>query len=284
MKKTLIAVSFGTSFAETREKTIGAIERRMAERLPEYIVQRSFTSRIIRKKLLERDNLRIDSPEEAVLKALASAPDDDAPELVVQPMYLMHGIEHRRLMDTLGKYRDSFRHFAVGKPLLSDKEDFRIMAEAVRRHLPASGKDTAVVLMGHGNVNRKKTDGPGQGQNVQDNAVFRILQDTLHRLGAENYFIATVEGEPVLEDIIPVLKERRYGKIILAPFMVVAGDHAFNDLAGEEDDSWKNILMRNGFETETVLRGIGEWEEVQDLFSEHAEKAVRTLQEETAFI
>ena len=271
-QRLLLAVSFGTSFADTREKTIGAIERRLEERFPDCTVQRCFTSRMIRKKLLERDGLEIYSPDQAMRKAQ----DKGIRELIVQPLYLMHGFEHRRLMETVREAAPSFDKLAVGKPLLSDDSDFSTMADAILRNLSAPEPDTAVVLMGHGN--EKKTRHIPENtkaeimsaRDIQDNAVFAGLQQSLRKAGADNYFVATVEGEPEIGDILPVIKERGFRKVVLAPFMVVAGDHARNDLAGEDEDSWKNIFTRSGFQVETVLRGIGEWEEVQDLFAAHA--------------
>ena len=271
-QRLLLAVSFGTSFADTREKTIGAIERRLEERFPDCTVQRCFTSRMIRKILLERDGLKIFSPEEAMQKAL----EKGIRELIVQPLYLMHGFEHRRLMETIRDAAPSFDKLAVGKPLLSDDADFCIMADAIRRNLPAPEPDTALVLMGHGNEKKKKPiqeDKKAEDsslRDIHDNAVFAGLQQSLRRAGADNYFVATVEGEPEIGDILPLIKERGFRKVILAPFMVVAGDHARNDLAGEDEDSWKNIFIRSGFQVETILRGIGEWEEVQNLFAAHA--------------
>ena len=271
-QRLLLAVSFGTSFADTREKTIGAIERRLEERFPDCTVQRCFTSRMIRKKLLERDGLEIYSPEEA----MRNAQEKGIRELIVQPLYLMHGFEHRRLMEAVREAAPSFDKLAVGKPLLSDDTDFSTMADAILRNLSAPEPDTAVVLMGHGN--EKKTRHIPENtkaeimsaRDIQDNAVFAGLQQSLRKAGADNYFVATVEGEPEIGDILPVIKERGFRKVVLAPFMVVAGDHARNDLAGEDEDSWKNIFTRSGFQVETVLRGIGEWEEVQDLFAAHA--------------
>lgn len=276
--KLLLAVSFGTSFADTREKTIGAIERRIAERFPDCTVQRCFTSRMIRKKLLERDGLKIDSPEEAIRNAV----EKGIRELIIQPLYLMHGFEHRRLMESVREAKSSFDRLAVGKPLLSEENDFYRMADAIRRNVPAPAPDTAVVLMGHGNEKKRKNIQAESGtepavtaenvtpEEIQDNAVFAILQQTMRKKGADRCFIATVEGQPELGDVLPLIRERGFRKVILAPFMVVAGDHARNDLAGDDRDSWKNIFARNGFEVETVLRGIGEWEEVQDLFAAHA--------------
>ena len=278
-QRLLLAVSFGTSFADTREKTIGAIERRLEERFPDCTVQRCFTSRMIRKKLLERDGLEIYSPEQA----MRNAKEKGIRELIVQPLYLMHGFEHRRLMEAVREAAPSFDKLAVGKPLLSDDTDFSTMADAILRNLSAPEPDTAVVLMGHGN--EKKTRHIPENtkaeimsaRDIQDNAVFAGLQQSLRKAGADNYFVATVEGEPEIGDILPVIKERGFRKVVLAPFMVVAGDHARNDLAGEDEDSWKNIFTRSGFQVETVLRGIGEWEEVQDLFAAHAAQCMEEM-------
>ena len=292
----LLAVSFGTSFADTREKTIGAIEKCIEKRHPDCTVRRCFTSRFIRKKLMERDGLYIDGPEDAI----RDAKEKGIRELYVQPLYLMHGTEHRRLMEFLKEAEPFFDRISVGKPLLFDDSDFNIIADAILHHLPVQTEDTAVVLMGHGNEKRKKTVGRNQKitdpkfpdstdafsnspdskkaeesaakqkRYIEDNAVFGILQDTLRKNGADNYFIATVEGEPELEDILPQICGRGFKKVILAPFMVVSGDHARNDLAGDREDSWKSIFLKKGFEVETVLCGIGEWEEVQELFAAHA--------------
>ena len=292
----LLAVSFGTSFADTREKTIGAIEKCIEKRHPDCTVRRCFTSRFIRKKLMERDGLYIDGPEDAI----RDAKEKGIRELYVQPLYLMHGTEHRRLMELLKEAEPFFDRISVGKPLLFDDSDFNIIADAILHHLSVQTEDTAVVLMGHGNEKRKKTVGRNQKitdpkfpdstdafsnspdskkaeesaakqkRYIEDNAVFGILQDTLRKNGADNYFIATVEGEPELEDILPQICGRGFKKVILAPFMVVSGDHARNDLAGDREDSWKSIFLKKGFEVETVLRGIGEWEEVQELFAAHA--------------
>ena len=295
----LLAVSFGTSFADTREKTIGAIEKCIEKRHPDCTVRRCFTSRFIRKKLMERDGLYIDGPEDAI----RDAKEKGIRDLYVQPLYLMHGTEHRRLMELLREAEPFFDRISVGKPLLCDDSDFLVIADAILHHLPVETEDTAVVLMGHGNEKRKKTSGRNQKitelkfpdsaaafsnslypkkpkkaeesaakkeRDIEDNAVFGILQDTLRKAGADNYYIATVEGEPELEDILPQICGKGFKKVILAPFMVVSGDHARNDLAGDREDSWKSIFLKKGFEVETVLCGIGEWEEVQELFAAHA--------------
>ena len=149
----LLAVSFGTSFADTREKTIGAIEKCIEKRHPDCIVRRCFTSRFIRKKLLERDGLIVAGPEDAIREAK----EKGIRELFVQPLYLMHGTEHRRLMELLREAEPFFDRISVGKPLLCDDSDFLVIADAILHHLPVQTEDTAAVLMGHGNEKNKKT-------------------------------------------------------------------------------------------------------------------------------
>ena len=255
-EKEVLVVSFGTTFRETREKTIGAIEKTAEKMFPDASVRRCFTSSIVVKRLRERDGLAIDSPEEALRRAA----ENGVRELIVQPTHLMDGKEYHKLLGMLREYKDRFERVTVGAPLLTSRADMERIAEAVKSHLPAD-TETAVLLMGHG------TDAPS-------NAVYGVMQEILRESGAENYYIATVEGKPVLEDILPEIKERGYRRAILAPFMIVAGDHANNDLAGEEEDSWKSILEKEGFETEASLHGIGEWEEIRELFAEHALQAV----------
>ena len=149
----LLAVSFGTSFADTREKTIGAIEKCIEKRHPDCTVQRCFTSRFIRKKLLERDGLIIAGPEDAIREAK----EKGIRELFVQPLYLMHGTEHRRLMELLKEAEHFFDRISVGKPLLCDDSDFLVIADAILHHLPVETEDTAVVLLRHGHEHNKKT-------------------------------------------------------------------------------------------------------------------------------
>lgn len=262
----ILAVSFGTSYPETRGKTIGAIEKRLAEEFREASVHRCFTSRMIRRKLLERDGLRVDSLEEALL----SAKERGMRELIVQPLYMMYGREYGSVAAVLDRLEDGcFEKTAFGKPLLAEERDFRILAEAILRHLPLKepGTDTAVILMGHGTK-------PSSDRAEQDpDAVYQRLQKYLRAAGALDYFIATVEGNLRLADILAEVSSDRYRKVVLAPLMITAGDHALHDLAGEGEDSWKNVFLKKGFDVKTDLRGIGEWEEVQGLFAVHVQEA-----------
>ncbi|MCR5627231.1 MAG: sirohydrochlorin cobaltochelatase [Lachnospiraceae bacterium] len=255
-RKEILVVSFGTTFKETRIKTIGAIEDAVEKAFGDYSVRRAFTSRFIRSRLADRDGIIIDSPGEALERAKANG----VKELIIQPTHLMAGKEYHKLTETIDEYAGDFESISLGCPLLDSDEDFITAARAIRKELPLKDDKTAIVLMGHG------TDAPS-------NSVYEKLQEVLNKSGADAYYIATVEGTPTIRDILKRISG--YSNILLAPFMVVAGDHAINDLAGEKEDSWKNILLNSGqgFNVETVLRGIGEWKDIQELFVKHIEKA-----------
>ncbi len=261
--KEILVVSFGSTYQETTEKTIGAIEKYIGRIRPDYSVCRCFTSSRIIAVLRKREGICIDDPAEALQKAAAEGIRD----IIIQPTHIMEGAEYHKLLNEAEKYRHCFENMAIGRPLLTSEEDFTVMARAVLAHLPDPGEKTAVLLMGHG------SDAPS-------NAVYRKMENHLRQEEALHHYFATVEGEPVIEDILPFLKEKQYEKIILSPFMVVAGRHAVKDLAGDTEDSWKGILLKEGFRVETVLHGIGEWREVQELFADHAAAAMKERQED----
>ena len=260
-KKELLAVSFGTSFAETREKTIGAIENALREAFPEYTVSRAFTSNKIRKRLRERDGIEIDS----VTKALQRAAVDNIEELIIQPTHMMAGHEYNKLLQEVSAYTNVFPRLAIAYPLLHCTADFYALAQTITTWTAQyDNKETAICFMGHG------TD-------AQSNAVYQKLEDLLHESGHENYFIGTVEGMPTVNDILAKLRQKTYTKVVLQPLMVVAGDHACNDMAGEDEDSWKNIFERAGYEVRCILRGLGENAAVQQMYAHHAHDAVNAL-------
>ena len=256
--KEILVVSFGSTYQETTEKTIGAIEKYISRIRPDYSVCRCFTSSRIIAVLRKREGICIDDPAEALQRAAAAG----VREIIIQPTHIMEGAEYHKLLNEAETFKPCFEKMAIGKPLLTSEEDFRFMARTVLAHLPDPGEKTAVVLMGHG------SDAPS-------NAVYRKMENYLRQEGALHHYFATVEGEPLIEDILPLLREKRYEKIILSPFMVVAGRHAVKDLAGDTENSWKGILLKEGFRIETVLHGIGEWSEVQELFADHAAAAIK---------
>ena len=255
----ILMVSFGTSYNDSRDITIGAIETAVGEAFPEYEVRRAFTSQIIIDKLAERDGLEIDNVTEALDRAAA----DGIRELVVQPTHLMDGYEYTDLVDELSGYVDSFDQILLGKPLLTDDADFDAVIAAITEHTASYlDGETAVCFMGHGTA-------------ADSNEVYAKLQDRLAEAGYEDYYIGTVEAAPTLDDVIGALQEKgTYTRVILEPLMVVAGDHANNDMAGDEEDSWKTILENEGYEVECVLEGLGQIPAIQELYVEHVRDAI----------
>ena len=261
VKPVILTVSFGTSYNDSREKTIGAVEKAIADANPDYEVRRAFTSQIIIDKLKKRDNLEIDNVKEALDKLVK----DGVKTLVVQPTHVMHGFEYDDVVAEVKKYSDKFDKLAIGEPLLSSDEDFKKAADAIVDNTKEyEGDNTCVVLMGHGTEHKA-------------NAAYAKLQNVFTANGPDNYFIGTVEAEPTVEDMVKKAKDGKYSKVVLRPLMVVAGDHANNDMAGDEDDSWKSIFAKEGFVVECVLKGMGEIPAIQQLYVSHVKDAIATL-------
>lgn len=259
----ILVVSFGTSYNESRDLTIGAIENAIAEEFPEYDVRRAFTSQIIIDKLAERDGLVIDNVEEALDRAVA----DGITTLVVQPTHLMNGYEYTDLADALAEYESQFEQIALAEPLLTSDEDFEAVLEAITAHTADyDDGETAICFMGH-------------GTEADSNVVYPTLQQKLTDAGYKNYFVGTVEAEPSLDDVIEAVGEKGdYTRVVLEPLMVVAGDHANNDMAGDEDDSWKSSFEAEGYEVECILEGLGQLEDIQQIYVSHTQAAIDSLE------
>lgn len=260
-EQAILVVSFGTSYNDSRDLTIGAIEQAIEEAYPEYDIRRAFTSQIIIDILEERDGLKIDNVEEALDRAAA----DGVKELTVQPTHLMNGYEYQDLAKALTEYIDKFEKIILAEPLLTGEADFEAVAKAVTEKTASyDDGETAICFMGHGTA-------------ADSNAVYAKLQETLTKAGYENYYIGTVEAAPGIDDIITLLKEKgTYKKAVLQPLMVVSGDHASNDMAGEEEDSWKTTLEKAGYEVECVLEGLGQIPAIQDIYVAHIKQAVES--------
>lgn len=261
-KNAILVVSFGTSYNDSRDITIGAIEEAIAESFPEYEVRRAFTSQIIIDKLKERDGLEIDNVEEALDRAVA----DGITTLVVQPTHLMNGYEYTDLADALKDYEDKIDTIVLGEPLLTGDEDYEAVVKAITEKTASyDDGETAIVFMGH-------------GTEADSNIVYTKMQDKLTEAGYENYYIGTVEAEPSLDDVIAALNENgNYKKVVLEPLMVVAGDHANNDMAGDEEDSWKTLLQNEGYEVECLLEGLGQIPAVCDIYVAHTQAAIDSI-------
>ncbi len=248
MKKGILVVSFGTSYKATREKCIDNIENRIKNSFSEYIVRRAFTSNIIIKKLKEIDDIEIDKPYEALMKMI----DEGIKDIIVQPLHVIPGFEYSKIEKSVSRANHidgvSIR---LGMPLLNNIESYDEMIEAVEFQFPELNDDEGIVLMGHGTEHFA-------------NAAYSLLQRRINEK-RNNVYIATVEGYPELEDIISELK-LKCKKLFLIPLMIVAGDHAQNDMAGDEKDSWKSILESEGISVECMLNGLGENEKVANIF------------------
>ena len=255
-KKAILAVSFGTSHFDTLEKTIAAIEADLAAALPDRTLFRAFTSGMILRKL-EVEGTHIDSVPQALERLLAEGYGD----VVVQPTHILNGDEHDKLLALAAPYASKFRHLAFGKPLLTALEDYQALADALEADLPAPSVGAAVLFMGHGTGH-------------WSNAAYAQLEYLLHDRGRRDVVIGTVEGYPGFGEAVRRIKELGASRVELRPLMIVAGDHAKNDLAGEEPDSWKNRLAGEGYAVTCVLKGIGEYPAVRALFCRHAKAAL----------
>ena len=260
-EKELLVVSFGTSFNDSRRLTIGGIERALQKAFPDWSVRRAFTSQIIIDHVKSRDGEVIDNVSEALDRAV----ENGVKTLVVQPTHLMHGYEYTDLVNELAEYADAFESITVGEPLVNSAEDFSMTA-AVLADVTASYNDgkTAIVYMGH-------------GTEAESNEIYAKMQQLMKDAGYENYFIGTVEAEPSLEDVLALVQAGSYERVMLRPMMIVAGDHANNDMAGEEEDSWKSVFEAAGYEVECVLQGLGQSSVVQQMFVQHCAEAMAKI-------
>ncbi len=260
----ILIVSFGTSYNDSRRLNIGGIEEAVEKAFPDWSVRRAFTSTIIIKHVKDRDGEVIDNIDEALERAVKN----NVKKLVVQPTHLMKGIEYEELMDAVAKYSDSFEKIVVGEPLLSSDEDFEKVAKIVSDDLKDENNEkTAICFMGHGTEH-------------QSNACYSKMQETFRGMGLNNFYVGTVEAEPSFQDVIDEVKaEGKYENVILKPLMVVAGDHANNDMAGDEDDSWMSLFADEGFEVEAIITGLGMMPEIQEIYVEHINAAMEQIKD-----
>ncbi len=252
-KKCLLVTSFGTTYPEIDKACIAATEKRIADGFPGYEVRRAYTSEIVRKILRERDGLQVDN----LRIALKKLRDDSFREVIIQPLHIIPGEEyHEKILKVVAEFRNDFERIAVGNPLLTTVNDYAKTIEALKTQLPDHCSDQAVVLMGHG------SDHPS-------NAGYACLQLMLMDVLPQVY-VGTVEGYPALEHILPKLKAARCKKVVLMPFMLVAGDHAHHDLAGNGDNSWKSVLEKEGYQVEVYFHGLGENPAFREIYLQHA--------------
>lgn len=255
--KAILVVSFGTSVNETREKTIDRIEADIKNAFPEYAVYRAWTSGRIIRKLRQRDGVHIDTVTEAMERMLA----DGVTEVIVQPTHVIGGIENDRMTEDALAFQDRFMSIRFGRPLLSGEEDSDRVIRAVMEEYKELPSADALVLMGHGTPH-------------QVNEVYAALDGRFKAMGYANVFLGTVEASPSLDTLLSSVRAYKAGRVTLAPFMVVAGDHALNDMSGDDGESWKSRFEAEGFTVRCVLRGLGEYESIRRLYVKHIQDAV----------
>lgn len=243
MKKAILVTSFGTSHRDTREKCLDSIQKEVAEKYGSENVERVYTSGIIRRIIEKNEGVHIFDQEEG-LKVLK---DKGFEEIITMSLHILDGIEYSKLDDKFGK---------ISKPLLADDEDFKKIVEN-KEFNDLEGND-AIVFMGHGTES-------------EADYAYQKLQDEYLKAGKNNIFIATVEGKVTIEDIIEKMKEKDFKRILLKPLMIVAGDHAKNDMSSDDEDSWKTMLKNEGYEVTSVLKGMGEYKFIREMFMDKLE-------------
>ena len=262
-KPVILVTSFGTSYNDSRHITIGAIEDAIREKYwQDYDIRRAFTAQIIIDKLKKRDGITIDNMTEALDRCV----EDGVKEIVVQPTHLMAGLEYADVKDELDKYADKFDKISLGDPLLTSDDDYKKVAAAIKENMASfDDGETALCLMGH-------------GTEADSNADYAKMQEVFKNEGLTQFFVGTVEAEPTCEDVIAAASAAGYKKAVLAPFMVVAGDHANNDMADETDpDSWAAKFVAAGFEVTCLLQGLGQNVAVDDIYVSHVDDAIAKL-------
>lgn len=264
-KKAILVVSFGTSYLDALAKNITQVEESIRAAFPEFEVRRAFTSRFIIKKIFEKNGIRVENEQEA----LERLQQEGFTEVYVQPLHIIAGEEYAKVRTKIVHYqhRKIFDKIAIGRPLLyymgqeNKPDDYLIAIHALKDSLPQCKKNEAVLFMGHGGLH-------------PSNAAYALLQMKLEEAGAINQYVYTVEGFPHLGFVISKLKERQIEKVTLIPFMLVAGDHAVNDMVGEDEDSAKMQLIKQGFQVEWKLVGLGECEKIQEIYVGHLKDAI----------
>ena len=279
----LLVVSFGTSYNDSRTEDIKGIEDALQEAYPDWSVRRAFTAQIIINHIQSRDGEAIDNMQQALDRAV----ENGVKNLVVQPTHLMHGAEYDEMMEALDEYQDKFESVAVAEPMLGEVGDDAAVINEDKAAVAQAAADAAVKEAGYENMDAAAEDGTafvflGHGTSHTAKVSYSQMQTQMNELGYTNAFIGTVEGEPeetACEAVIDAVKEAGYKKVVLRPLMVVAGDHANNDMAGSEEDSWKSMFEESGnFDSvETQIAGLGRIDAIQELFVEHTQTAIDSL-------
>ena len=267
IKKAILVVSFGTTYLETLKLNILSIEEKIKATFPDYEVRRAFTSRRVIKKLAERDGLLFDTEDQALRRLKA----EGYTEVYVQPLHVVAGEEYDKVKRLVvhSTHANLFDKLSLGRPLLyymgqeNQPDDYLAAIDAVISQMPKMGDEDALVLMGHGGLH-------------PSNAAYAALQLKIEEAAIERTYVYTVEGFPTLDSVIKKLEKNQVKRVFLIPFMLVAGDHAQNDMAGDDEASAKSQLQQAGFQVSIYLRGLGENPAIQDLYVQHLQDVVES--------
>ena len=279
----LLVVSFGTSFNDSRAEDIKGIEDKLQEAYPDWSVRRAFTAQIIINHVEARDNEVIDNMQQALDRAVANG----VKNLVVQPTHLMHGAEYDEMTEAIDGYKDKFESVAIAEPMLGEVGDDATVINDDKKAVAQAITDEACKEAGYDSMEAAAEDGTafvfmGHGTSHTANVTYDQMQSQMDNLGFKNAFIGTVEGKPEdteCQAVIAKVKDAGFKKVVLRPLMVVAGDHANNDMAGDDDDSWKSQFEASGaFDSvDCQIAGLGRIEAVEDLYVEHTKAAIDSL-------
>lgn len=261
----IVVVSFGTTFDDAREKCIESVENKITEMFPFYEVRRAFTSNIVMKRLAEK-GIMVDNLEQALTKLK----NEEYTDVIIQSTHLIPGEEYNtKILEVAAKHKNDFQTIKIGRPVLTysgdnNTNDYKEFVKALKKQLPQNqGKDTQIIFMGH-------------GSNHENGTVYSKLQLELDKQGVKGYVAVVEDGaEPSFDSVLKKLaNNKETKKVLLMPLMLVAGDHANNDMAGEEEDSWKSIVTAKGYAVEIYMHGLGENKAFQDIYVEHIKDAI----------
>ena len=250
--RAVLVVSFGTSYESSRKATIEKIEQDITDAFKDRRIYRAWTSKFIISLLMKRDKLHIPTVKEAMEQMIA----DGITEVIVQPTHVINGIENDLMKEDALAFKNHFERITFGDPLLTTQQDHVEIVNAICQEFSNLPADCALILMGHGTSHYA-------------NDVYAALDYRFKDLGFSNIHLATVEGYPTLENVTRMVKEQGAKKVILTPFMIVAGDHARNDMSGDDEDSWKNQFRAAGYDVECRMKGLGEYPAIQDMLIRH---------------
>ena len=278
--KEILVISFGTSFNDSRTATIGGIEKALIQAYPDWSVRRAFTSQIIINHIYARDDERIENVEQAMKRAK----DNGVKNLVIQPTHLMHGAEYDELSETVNSYASDFETITISEPLLGEASDDASILNEDKKKVAVAVTEAAVDEAGYDSLDAANKDGTafvflGHGTSHKASVAYDQMNSQMKELKYDNVFIGTVEGEPEdteCEAVLNAIREKGYNKVIMRPLMVVAGDHANNDMAGDDEDSWKSVFSATGaFEKiDFQIRGLGEIPGIQEIYVSHLKTAI----------